>query len=222
MDMSQRDWRVLLIGGPSAVGKSTAAREIGRRYGVPWLQVDDLRLALQRSRVVLPDVAETDALYFFEETPGVRRLPPEHLRDALIAVGAAMSPAIEAVIENHVDQAMPIIIEGDGILPSLLARPSVQERAVRGRVRAVFVVEPDERAILTNTAARGRGLTGWGESEARGNARTMWLYGQWLAEAARRVGIPVVSPRPWETLVTRVLIASDVQYEGRRTRSSPT
>lgn len=41
------DWTVLLIGGPSGRGKTTAARRIGTRLGVPWLQVDDLRLALQ-------------------------------------------------------------------------------------------------------------------------------------------------------------------------------
>jgi len=50
---------------------------------------------------MLPE--RTDALYFFEETRNVRRLTPERLRDGLIAVGAVMSPAIEVVIENHID-----------------------------------------------------------------------------------------------------------------------
>jgi hypothetical protein len=33
-----------------------------------------------------------------------------------------LSSALEVVIENHVDTAAPIVIEGDGVLPSLYAR----------------------------------------------------------------------------------------------------
>ncbi len=40
-------WTVLLIGGASGNGKTTLAEDLGRHFGVPWLQVDDLRLALQ-------------------------------------------------------------------------------------------------------------------------------------------------------------------------------
>jgi len=53
-----QEWRVLLIGGPSGVGKSVVARSIGLRLGIPWLQVDDLRLALERSEVTLPSGTE--------------------------------------------------------------------------------------------------------------------------------------------------------------------
>ena len=40
--------------GPSGSGKSTVAKRPERHLGMSWLQVDDLRLALQRSRVTLP------------------------------------------------------------------------------------------------------------------------------------------------------------------------
>src|SRR5438067_1512167 len=130
LDSHAPGWRVLLIGGQSGAGKSTVAEALGRRLGIPWLQVDDLRLALQRSRVMLP--VGTEKLYFFEETPDIWRLPPERLRDALIGVGEVMSPAIEIVVGNHVAQRNPAVIEGDGILPSLLARPEVRRRATAG------------------------------------------------------------------------------------------
>ncbi len=41
-------WDVLLIGGTSGIGKTTIARQLGLQLGLPWLQVDDLRLALHQ------------------------------------------------------------------------------------------------------------------------------------------------------------------------------
>ncbi|MDQ6908311.1 MAG: hypothetical protein M3176_15925 [Chloroflexota bacterium] len=158
--------------------------------------------------MTLPEA--TDALYFFEETPNVRRLPPERLCDGLIAVGAVMSPAIEVVIENHIDQNVPVVIEGDGILPSLLRRESVQLRATGGQIRAIFVVEPDEEAILANITARGWGMTGWSDVELQTDARVKWLYGQWLANEAVCFDLPVLEPRPWNTFIERLMNASNV------------
>jgi 2-phosphoglycerate kinase len=206
MAMYRPDWLVLLIGGSSGVGKTAVAEQVAARCGVAWLMVDDLRLALQRSRVRLPE--RTEALYFFEETPNVRRLPPERRRDASIAVGEVMSPAIEVVVENHVDQTIPVVIEGDGILPSLLDRPPVRMRATQGRIRAVFVVEPDEGALLANMRSRERRIAHWSEEELQLDARAMWLYGQWLAGEARRCALPVVESRPWATLADRIVEAS--------------
>ena len=178
------DWRVLLIGGPSGAGKSIVAERLGRRFGVSWLQVDDLRLALQWSRATLPE--GTAALYFFDETPDVWRLPPERLHDGLTATGEVLAPAVEKVVDNHVHTAAPVVIEGDGILPSLLARPVVREHAIEGWVRAVFLVEPDEAALLANIMGRGRGTDGRPEAELRAQAREYWMYGQWLVAEARR------------------------------------
>ena len=117
--MSAVNWNVLLIGGHSAAGKTTAAELVGRSLGVPWMMMDDLRLAFQRARVSLPE--NTDALYF-DTVPSFRRLSPQDQCDGLIAVGEALSPALEVIIEHHVDLSLPIVIEGDGILPSLLSQ----------------------------------------------------------------------------------------------------
>jgi 2-phosphoglycerate kinase len=199
------DWFVFLIGGHSAVGKTTAAKSIGLSLGMPWMMVDDLRLALQRACARLP--GGTDALYF-DKRPHFWRRPPEELCEALIAVGEVMSAPLEAVIENHVDQSAPIVIEGADILPSLLSRPPVLERA--SAIRAVFLVESDESAILDSTLARGGGWTaGRTPGELGDEAHARWLFGQWLAREAARRGLPVVEPRPWKTLVERLIAQLD-------------
>ena len=75
-------------------------------------------------------------------------------------------------------------------------------------MRAVFVVEPDEVALHANIVARNRWLNGGSDEEVRTEARAKWLYGQWLAQEARRHKLPVVEPRPWNTLVERLVAAS--------------
>lgn len=201
------DKRVLLLGGPSGVGKSVAARELGLRLGIPWMQVDDLRLALQYSRVTLPQ--GTPELYFFM-APDVWQQSPERLCRGLIDVGELLLPALEIVIAHHVDTQAPLILEGDGILPSLLERPLVSERAKRGSVSAAFVVEPNEAALLDNMLARGRGIDERGRHELETEARAKWLFGERIASEARERGLPVLEARPWATLADRLLAAFNI------------
>ena len=198
--MAERNWTVLLIGGHSAAGKTTAAELVGRSLGVPWMMMDDLRLAFQRARVSLPE--NTDALYF-DTVPSFRRLGPEEQCDGLIAVGEALSPALEVIIEHHVDLSLPIVIEGDGIVPSLLSRKPVVERAES--VRTVFLIEPEETEILGNMMARSRAISDRTGEQLRNEARAKWLHGQWLAREAATHSLPIVHPRPWETLVERII-----------------
>ena len=180
-------WFVLLIGGPSGIGKTTAAAQVARRLDVPWLMVDDLRLALMRSGLSIHD------------NPRAEAFDPE---DGLVAVGEAVAPAIEVVIENHVDQRIPIVIEGDGILPSIFERESVCVRATGGRVRAVYLAEPDPDALYANLVARG--ADGW-RDDVRWYARRSAAYGEWLCAEAERRGLPVVPARPRDSLVDRIL-----------------
>jgi 2-phosphoglycerate kinase len=202
-------WEVLVIGGPSGVGKTVVAAQLSRQLSVSCLQVDDIRLALQYARVSLPTDGETSALYFFLETQGIWRLPPTRLCDALIAVGEVLSPAVEIVIANHVATQARIIIEGDGIVPSLFARPLIRDYVAKGLVRAVFITEADEVAIRSNTVMRARGIVDTTEEELSTQARTSWLYGQWLASEAERYGLHVLKARPWATLAERTLAGVD-------------
>lgn len=205
------NYQVLLIGGGSGMGKTTVAAELGRQLGIPWFQVDDLRLALQRSRVTFP--GGSDALNFFadiDDKPHIWQEPPLVLRDALIAVGEILSPGLEAMIENHADQGQPIIIEGDGILPSLLARPALRKRASDNQVRAVFLIESDEDVLFSNMQSRARTVAYMSEVDLRAEAHAKMLFGQWLIGEAGQFGLPVLETRPWDTLTARIMAALKV------------
>ena len=196
-------WTVLLIGGSSGVGKTVVAQRIARRIGVSAVQVDDIRLALQR----LTTPAEQPDLHFFLATPDVWRLPPERLAERLTAVARVVSHTIEIVVAHHVATGLPIILEGDGILPSMAARRRFADLEAGDHVRSVFLFEEDESALVANMRGRGRGYDDKLGPEQQTQAQMNFLYGRWLRLEANRLRLPTLPARPWETLADRILAA---------------
>lgn len=94
-------WTVLLIGGACGNGKTTLAETLGRRFGVPWLQVDDRCLTLQYS--VLLTAATHPALFAFLGAETVWHKPLRALCAQLIAIGSLLVPAIETVAAHHLN-----------------------------------------------------------------------------------------------------------------------
>ncbi len=73
-------WKVSLIGGSSATGKTTLARRLARHYGLSVLQTDDVRMALQQ----MTTLEQHPALHYFITPPSVWNQPPEIVRDGQI------------------------------------------------------------------------------------------------------------------------------------------
>jgi 2-phosphoglycerate kinase len=198
-------WKVLLIGGGSATGKSTAATAIAQRMGIECLHLDDFRLMLEQ--MTTPD--QQPVLHFLLQPQNVTmvdRLTAEDLRDNLIGVARVMSKAIEIVIANHVAIDCPVIIEGDGLVPSLATQRHFVNLIIQPQeVRFVLLYEADEAVIFQNMKERKRGFDERPEALQRKQARAAWLYGEWLRQETSRESIPVVEPRPWKTLLERIL-----------------
>jgi 2-phosphoglycerate kinase len=202
-------WTVLVLLGASGTGKSTAATEIARRTGATWMQVDDLRLALQYSLVVLPE--HTGHLYAFVDDADVWSRPMDELRRAFVDVAEVMVPAVRVVIDSHVVTNVPMVIEGDGILPALFDDPVLRPHIDAGLIRFCSVAADDPGELLENMLTRGRGIDTDRANLARQRAQVAAneAFGAWLAEQSRRRGIPVVSSRPFDSLVERILKAID-------------
>lgn len=194
---SERSWQVFLLGGASGVGKTSLSYPLARRLGVGITEVDDFQVVLE----CMTTPEQQPALHFWRTHPARHTLTPEEIVAQGIAIGNALTPALAAVIVNHVESRTPVVLEGDFILPSLLAHPVVAPLAVAGQVRAAIVHEPEREQILANYLRR--------EPEAgaqHGRAQVSWQYGQWLAQEAPRYGVPLLLARPWETALDRLLV----------------
>jgi 2-phosphoglycerate kinase len=191
-------WKVLLIGGSSGVGKTVLARQLAHQLSLSVLLLDDVRIAMQAGTS-----AETnpDLHVFLQYSAGQWSIAESIVAD-WIRVGRAMTAPLAAIIRHHivVPDVGRVIIEGDGILPTML--PGNFET---DEVRSLFIVEQDREQLLKNMFARRRGFEEWGKAEQQGFVQASWLYGQWLAQEANRLDLPVIAARPHDNILERVL-----------------
>ena len=215
---SPAPWMVLLIGGPSGVGKSTVAKEIARRTGAAWLQIDDIRLAMQFHPHIMSHIPDASALRYFLETPDLWHQPAEQLIDAFVAVAELLAPSLQIIIENHIAIREPIVIEGDGVLPSLLDSPGMQRHLADGSLRSAWLIPSSPEILLHNSRRRGRGNADEDAETGRRWAEAVWAFGQWLASEAMQRDMPVRSPEPYATLTQRMsyLLTGSNDHHGEK------
>jgi 2-phosphoglycerate kinase len=188
---TERSWSVLLLGGPSGAGKTSVGYPLARHFGVGITEIDDLYIAAKH----LTTPAQQPVLHAWDTTGNALELPAERILDMHIAASRVLSPLIAAVIANHVETQTPIVLEGDYLLPEVLAQTT-------DRVAEVFLYEPEEAQLLRNFALREPG----GDQVKR--ARVSWLFGQWLRDECGRFGLIAMPSRPWDTLLRRIVDAT--------------
>lgn len=184
----ERDWHVLLVGGPSGSGKSRACAELMRRYGVGCAEIDDISTAVQA--MTTPE--QQPILHYWQQHSDTEEWTAERILELTISVADTLTPAVEAVIAAHLNYGPPVIMEGDYLLPALSAK-------LDHGVRMVFVYEPDEAQLVANYAGREPAS---GEQLMR--ARVSYLFGRWLVKSGAEFGVPVLPARPWDTLPDRL------------------
>lgn len=194
---------VLAVLGPSGVGKSRAAQSIALARGMTWIQVDDLRLALQASDLERPS-ATMERLHDFERATNIWSRSPQELKEAMIEIARLMAPAVRIVIDSHIVTGVPAVIEGDGILPTLATDPVLRSHVVADRLRFCCVVPETLDELLVNVWVRGRGIAELNAGERVRRAEMNVAFGRWLAEESARCEIPVVCSRPLTTLPQRI------------------
>jgi 2-phosphoglycerate kinase len=202
MDNQLPNWNVLLIGGGSGTGKTTAAKAVAHELGVACAQLDDFRLVLEA--VTTP--SQQPVLHLLSNAQAADILCAEEMCGKLVDVAQVMSKAIEPAIAHHVATEHAFILEGDGLLPALATQRQYSNLEVQPRqVRFVLLYESDEAAILGNMKGRKRGIDRRPEALQHKQARAAWLYGEWLRSEALRHDVPIIESAPWQTLTERII-----------------
>jgi 2-phosphoglycerate kinase len=189
---------VLLLGGASGTGKTRLSYRLAREFGIGITEVDDFQVVLER--MTTPD--QQPALHFWRTHPDPGSLSAEEIHEQGLDILQVMLPALEAVVENHLESATPIVLEGDFIHPVLAASDAFGDEPNAGRVRGLFLYESDEGQIVRNFLEREPAT---GPQTTRANVSV--LRAAWIREVCENLGVAALPARPWDTLFDRVLEA---------------
>ena len=184
-----RNWTVLFIGGASGTGKSSIAYEIARFYGVNVLEVDDIHLTVEAATTK----ESFPATHYWNTGVNWKDIGVEGNVNWLIDVSKELVPVLKALVDRHLEDHVPIIIEGDFIYPEFTKSFENPE------VRSIFVNEADINQIIQNYLSREGGDL----QEYR--AEISIAYGKWITKTCSQNHIRVLEARPWDTALTRAL-----------------
>lgn len=186
---NDRNWTVLFIGGPSGTGKSSIAYEIARFYGVNVLEVDDVHLSVEK----VTTKENFPAIHYWDTGVNWRDIGVDGNIKWLIDVSKEMIPVLKELVNRHIEDKLPIIIEGDFIYPKFTKSFN------NPQVKSIFVNEPDINQILQNYLSREGG------DLQHYRAEISIAYGKWIVDTCNQNGITVIESRPWDTVLTRAL-----------------
>jgi 2-phosphoglycerate kinase len=186
---SDRNWTVLFIGGASGTGKSSIAYEIARFYGVNVLEVDDVYLSVE----TVTTKESFPAIHYWNTGVNWKDVGVDSNVNWLIDVSKEMIPVLKELVNRHIEDKLPIIIEGDFIYPEFAKSFENPE------VKSIFVNETDINQILQNYLAREGG------DLQHYRAEISIAYGKWLVHSCNQSDIKVIESRPWDTILKRSL-----------------
>ena len=184
-----RDWTVLIIGGASGTGKSSIAYELAQYYSINVMEADDIHQIIKATTTV----NKFPMVHYWSTGVNWMDIGVEGNKNWLIDVSKEMLPGIKAVVDRHIEDKLPVIIEGDFIHPELtlsLTNPGV---------KFIYVHEPDKNQLLKNYFSREGG------DLQHYRADVSIEYGIWLLNNCKKLGIKTVESRPWKTLLNRVV-----------------
>jgi hypothetical protein len=81
---------------------------LARELGIGITEVDDFQIALER----MTTPQEQPSLHFWQTHPDPGSLSAEEIHEQGLDILKVMMPALEAVVENHLETSTPLVLEG--------------------------------------------------------------------------------------------------------------
>jgi 2-phosphoglycerate kinase len=201
--MTRPDWRVLFIGGSSSTGKSTLALTLARRFDAHYFDADVLFVTL---RNVLPPGAAPDGLHVQDEVFWSQ--PPDALIHLYLQLDTYICRVLETVVSFHHRKQRRLVLEGTWLLPAFTIQGTYDSLNLTGQTRCLFLYEPDADELEVRRLARADPWDRTFADDVMLNISTMrHRYGLVLKRQAEALNLPVLTSRPFGTLLDRALTA---------------
>ena len=160
---------------------------------MPLLEVDDIRIAL---RTVTENKHHPDLFTFVDNTKFFDEFTQEHYVTKLVDVGSTLWPALDIIISKHITCNEPVIIEGDGIIPDMLAKRD------QDKIQSLFLSDELE-SLRSKMHLRNR----HGSEVQKIDRRSQFAhaYSEEIIAQAENHNFLTLSASPKDTLLERVL-----------------
>jgi 2-phosphoglycerate kinase len=171
----------LVIGGNSGAGKSTLAYEFSKFYGVNVLEFDDIATAIKSITT-----AENFPI-IHAGSENWQSASVEANKNWLINVSKTYATPLKAIIARHIEDNVPIIIEGDFICPEASLE-------FGQKVKTIFLLETDPEQLIKNFSSREGG------EPQNFRAEISSAHANWIKNFCEKNKIDFLNARPWGKL----------------------
>ena len=187
--MKNKNWIVLFIGGASGTGKSTLAYQIAKHYSINVMEIDDIHQIIK----AITTKENYPAIHYWETGINWKDIGVNENLEWLKNVSKEMFIGIKAIVDRHIEDNVPIILEGDFINPEIISSLD------NSKIKTIFINEMDIDQLLKNYFDREGGeLQNY-------RADISVKYNEWLINSCKKLGIKYFESRPWNTLLKRVI-----------------
>jgi 2-phosphoglycerate kinase len=151
--------------------------------------VDNIHLAVE----AVTTKESFPAIHYWDTGVNWRDIGVDANVNWLIDVSKELIPVLKELVNRHIEDKLPIIIEGDFI------NPEFTKSFENPEVKSIFVNETDINQIVQNYLSREGG------DLQHYRAEISIAYGKWIEDTCSQNGIRVIESRPWDTVLTRAI-----------------
>jgi 2-phosphoglycerate kinase len=185
----KRNWVVLFIGGASGTGKSTLSYQLAEHYSINVMEIDDIHQIMK----AITTAEKFPAIHYWKTGINWMDIGVDGNINWLKNVSKEMIPGIKAIVNRHIDDNVPIILDGDFINPEIILSFN------NPKIKTIFINETDKEQLLKNYFEREGGeLQNY-------RADISVKYNEWLINLCKELRIKYFESRPWNTLLNRVI-----------------
>lgn len=180
--------KVIILGGPPMIGKSSVARHLASRLTYGCISTDDIGLAIKSATTAEthPRLHSMDGIDYRDYY--IERSAQEILTDGM-GTHEETWPGIEAVVRTHADWSYPVVFEGWAMWPERVA----ELLAELDTVSALWLTADDD-LLESRVRATERFYAGASDQEAviqKFVPRNI-EYNELMMSAVDRLGLPSV------------------------------
>lgn len=141
---------IVLIGGASGTGKTVLGNELSKRLRIPLMQADDIRIAMQ----VAERHNRNAIVNFFKHKNHFKAYSARQLSKFHEKVSGEVCCAIQEIVMHHHLTNLPVIIEGDDLIPQFLKKAT----RIHKSIKAFVLHQPDEDSLRESIIRRNRNM----------------------------------------------------------------